>query len=245
MKQIVVLHTSLFVLLINQIMKNFFLFFLLFTYYQTQAQLNVAIGATSHHGVLDYQINGQFKNSPYFNAFTHSYGSNLLISINSQQRFSYRISLNHHQKDIRTGKEFLQWYGTVEKSYDRQIIPSYEIGFAVNYQIDATSIFLTRLGFVVSANEINGNGAISGHHHIIVSSPKPNDWFYNGAIQAGSSYLPKWQLLNRQLEFSVDFFFSPRMFLPEPIVTEDLIIQGRYHYASSGLYLWLFKQKTK
>ena len=105
------------------------------------------------------------------------------------------------------------------------------------------------IGFSVEVNKFRNFDYIQSVNYApsqlldrdIDSTIEDKSVFISTLIIIGLRAKPALLLLNRQLELNTIFHYSPRNFLERPIQLAPFEIEGRYHFVSVGINLFLNK----
>lgn len=215
-------------------------------------KLNYGLGISHQTNFFKHNNRGQFNGSFYRPALSHNFGIQTFLDLKTSSGFEIRLLANSHLRTItlafkppgvRASKRngtLKTFYGTLEtKIYARYLLKK------ENWS------FYPKFGLGVGFHSLGGEGLTGGTGLRSIEQLPPeleneNPVYINGGLITGVSIQPPFLVRNRRIELDVDIFISPRDFLGYPILiesgTQNLEIQGKYHYISFALNYFFRKE---
>lgn len=220
---------------------------------QVFAQVNAGIGISGNAGFLTYESQMPLQNVSVDASVDYNVGANLFVEFANASAFSYRIMTHLNQKKLAIVQTTELTNGGEIKESDRYYFNGLDLSMTASYALPNKPQWHPRLGLMLSFNRlgkvgrslssVNTDMRIERTTNLEEGFERNHQSFTRPAIQAGVSFRPSLFLLKRQVEFNLDGYFSPINYLENPILFNNIAVQGQYHFASFGMNLFLNKKE--
>ncbi|NJL75539.1 MAG: hypothetical protein HC892_11430 [Saprospiraceae bacterium] len=239
---------------------------LLFSQNLNSQTWNYGIGFTTNVGWLANEVQSSLGDFSFDDKPSLRVGLNLFTEFSTPSAFQLRINAHIHTKEINTEisqpfrgfATFTEKIGYIFSAYDISVTSLYDIrpnkqSWKIKPILGWTLGIskLQRIDYIRSTGvKSNGNSAA-----VLVVLPqdlpqrnleatyKNRSSFLYTALQTGINIQPPLRLLHRQVEFNTTFHYSPRTFLENLITLAPFEVEGKYHFVSVGMNLFLNKSE--